>query len=76
VRQLQHGSDIHFVIEQSDGMRTLLPAWMTEPWAADVAMIEMPRLPLESLNALRSVIINNSAILSLSPSNMTRGGVG
>ena len=55
-RCLQHGGSRHFVIEQSDGTRALLPAWMTEPWAAELAIIERPRLPLEALHALRSTI--------------------
>src|SRR5438067_5643958 len=71
VRRLQHGGSVHFVIEQPDGMRALLPAWMTEPWAAQLTMIEMPRLTLEALYALRVAI--NGALLSLSSSSMMRG---
>ena len=51
---MQHGDSVHFVIEQPDGMRALLPAWMTEPWAAHLTIIEMPRLTLEALYALRA----------------------
>ena len=29
VRRLQHGGSVHFVIDQPDGTRGLLPAWMT-----------------------------------------------
>jgi hypothetical protein len=54
VRGLQHGGSVHFVIEQPDGTRALLPAWMTEPLAAQFTIIEMPRLTLEALYALRS----------------------
>jgi len=36
VRRLQHAGSFHFVIEQPDGTRALLPAWMTEPWAAQL----------------------------------------
>jgi hypothetical protein len=43
---LQYGGSSHLVIEQSDGTRALLPAWMTEPWAAQLAIVERPRLPL------------------------------
>src|SRR5438132_4184718 len=71
VRQLQHGGSVHFVIEQPDGMRALLPAWMTEPWAAQLAIIDTPRLTLEALYALRSA--TNGALLSLSSSTMMRG---
>src|SRR5690349_9909083 len=44
---------------------------MTEPWAAQLTTIEMPRLTLEALHALRSAI--NGALLSLSFSSMMRG---
>src|SRR5207237_3605243 len=71
VRRLQHGGSVHFVIEQPDGMRALLPAWMTEPWAAQLTIIEMPRLTLEALHALRVAI--NGALLSSSSSRQMRG---
>src|SRR5215471_3858271 len=56
VRQLHYGGSVHFVIEQPDGMRALLPAWMTEPWASQVTITDTPRLTLEALYALRSAI--------------------
>lgn len=71
VRRLHHGGNVHFVIEQPDGTRALLPAWMTEPWAAQLTIIERPRLTLEALHALHSVI--DGALLSLSSSSMMRG---
>src|SRR5213079_2391069 len=71
VRRLHHGGSIHFVVEQPDSTRALLPAWMTEPWAARLTIIEMPRLTLEALHGLRSAI--NGALLSLSSSSMMRG---
>jgi hypothetical protein len=61
VRRLHHGGSIHFVIEQPDGTRALLPAWMTEPWAAQLAIIERPRLTLEALHALRSRLSGSTA---------------
>ena len=64
---------VHFVIEQPDGTRALLPAWMTEPWAAQLAIVEMPRLTLEALFTLRSTI--DGALLSLSSSSIDEGGV-
>src|ERR1700752_3886185 len=71
VRRLHHGGNVHFVIEQPDGTRALLPAWMTEPWAAQLTIIERPRLTLEALHALRSAI--DGALLScLSSSSMMR----
>ena len=71
VRRLHHGGSVHFVIEQPDGTRSLLPAWMTEPWAAQLTIFEKPRLTLEVLHALHSAI--NGALLSLSPCSMMRG---
>jgi hypothetical protein len=50
---LQHGGRSHFVIEQPDGTRALLPAWMTEPWAAQLPVVKLPRLTLEALFTLR-----------------------
>jgi len=66
VRRLQHGGSTHFVVDQPDGTRGLLPAWMAEPWSAQIATIELPRLPLGALRTLRSVI--DSALVSLSSS--------
>src|SRR6185437_4989316 len=68
VRRLHHGGSVHFVIEQPDGTRALLPAWMTEPWAAQLAIIEMPRMTLEALYTLRSAI--DGALLSLPSSTL------
>jgi hypothetical protein len=59
---MQYGGNVHFVIEQPNGTSVLLPAWMTEPWAAQLTITDTPRLPLEALYALRSVI--NTALLS------------
>jgi hypothetical protein len=71
VRRLQHGGSSHFVIQQPDGTRTLLPAWMTEPWAAQIAIVKTPRLTLEALFTLRRTI--DGALLSLSPATLMRG---
>jgi hypothetical protein len=71
VRRSRHGGSVHFVIEQPDGTRALLQAWMTEPWAAQFTIIEMPRLTLDALYALRRA--TNGALLSLSSSIMMRG---
>jgi hypothetical protein len=53
VRCLQHGGSGHFVIDQPDGTRGLLPAWMTEPRAGQLATTEVPLLALEALRAAR-----------------------
>lgn len=73
VRRLHHGGSEHFVIDYIDGTRGLLPAWMTEPRAGQLATTtEVPRLALEALRALRGVI--TGALLSLSSSMTTREG--
>ena len=71
VRRLQHGGSSHFVIEQPDGTRTLLPVWMTEPWTAQIAIVKKPRLTLEALFTLRRTI--DGALLSSSPATPMRG---
>jgi hypothetical protein len=68
VRRVEHGGGVHFVVDQPDGTRGLLPAWMAEPWAAQLAKVDVPRL---ALDALRGVI--TGALLSLSSSTMMGG---
>src|ERR1700676_1418457 len=68
-RRLVHGSRLHFVIEQPDGCRVLLPAWMTESSAATLPMVAVPRLSLDSLRELRGLI--HAQRLSSSPSSGT-----
>src|SRR5262249_59794053 len=36
--------------------RILLPAWMTEPWAATLPLLEVPRLSIDALRALSRLI--------------------
>jgi len=72
VRVLQYGGSAHFVIDQPDGRRALLPVWMTEPWAAQLAIVKTPRLTRAALGLLRDVI--DGALLSLSSSLMMREG--
>jgi hypothetical protein len=59
------------VILAALGMLERDNGWMTEPWAAQLTIIEMPRLTLEALYALRVAI--NGALLSLSSSSTMRG---
>lgn len=70
VRRVLHGGSTHFVLDQPDGTRGLLPAWMAEPWSSQITTIELPRLPLRALHTLRGVI--DSALVSLS-SSVTMG---
>ena len=74
-RRLVHGGRLHFVIEQPDGCRILLPAWMTESRAAAQPMVEVPRISLASLRELRGLV--DAQHVSSSPSsetNWTGGG--
>ena len=68
-RRLIHGSRLHFVIEQPDGCRVLLPAWMTENSAATLPMVAAPRVSLDALRELRGLI--DAQRLSSSPSSET-----
>jgi hypothetical protein len=57
------------VIEQPDDCRVLLPAWMTESFAATLPMVAVPRLSLDSLRELRDII--DTQRLPSSPSSGT-----
>jgi len=54
----------HYTIVQPDGTRSLLPAWMCEPAAAQLTIVPSPVFPRETLKALRLLL--NSAITSSS----------
>src|SRR3984893_314260 len=68
-RRVVHGGLIHFVIEQTNGCRVLVPAWMTESGAAALPMVEAPRLSLASLRELRGIV--DAQLVSSSPSSKT-----
>jgi|SRR5690242_15596930 len=74
LRRVLHGACLHFVIEQPDGTRILLPAWMTENSAATLPMVEIPRLSLDSLRGLRGLV--DAQRISSSPSSRTSRTVG
>src|ERR1700674_5958491 len=74
-RRVVHGGLIHFVIEQTNGCRVLVPAWMTESGAAALTMVEAPRLSLASLRELRG-IVDAQRVSSLPSSRTTRSGGG
>lgn len=69
LRRVLHGARVHYVIEQPDGCRVLLPAWMTETSAAAMPMVEVPRLSLDALRELRGLI--DAQRVSSSPSSET-----
>ena len=75
LRRVIHGARVHFVIEQPDGCRVFLPAWMTESYAATLPIVKVPRLWLESLRELRGLIDAQSISSSPSPgTNRADGG--
>jgi hypothetical protein len=51
-----HAGAEHFVIRQPDRTLTLLPAWMTEPGQAATPLVMHPRLLIERLAELRSLV--------------------
>ena len=74
-RRVVHGGRLHFVIEQPNGCRVLLPAWMTESCAAALPMVEAPRLSLASLRELRG-LVDAQRVSSLPLSRTTRSSGG
>jgi len=56
VRCRTYAHQPHFVIDAPDNYRILLPAWMTEPWAATLPLLEVPRLSIDALRALSRLI--------------------
>src|SRR6266705_6440913 len=73
LRRLIHGNRPHFVIEQPDGCCVLLPACMTESYAATLPMVAVPRLALAALRELRRLV---QLVSSLPFSETTRMGGG
>src|SRR5215470_7399236 len=56
VRCRTYAHQSHFVIDAPDNYRILLPAWMTEPCAATLPLLEVPRLSIDALRALSRLI--------------------
>ena len=56
IRRYTHAHQPHFIVDAPDNDRTLLPAWMTEPWAATLPLLEVPRLSIDALGALSRLI--------------------
>src|SRR5260370_33091099 len=55
-RCVTHAGQAHYSIQAPDKHPALLPAWMTESFAATLPIVEVPRLPLEALRALCGLI--------------------
>ena len=55
-RCVTHAGQAHYSIQAPDKHPALLPAWMTESFAATLPIVEVPHLPLEALRALCGLI--------------------
>jgi hypothetical protein len=51
-----HFNQRHFFLRSDDGALYLVPAWMTQPEAASVKIVEMPGLSMAALFEVRSVV--------------------
>jgi len=49
----RHGDEVAVIIRQPDGTLAQLPVWMTGDRAAEMTVVEVPRLSLASLRELR-----------------------
>ena len=56
VRSRTYAHQSHFVVDAPDNYRILLLAWTTEPWAATMPLLEVPRLSIDALRALSRLI--------------------
>jgi len=56
IRRVSFADLLHFVINDPNGCRTMLPAWMTESWAAALPLVKDPRLPIDAIRTLRRLI--------------------
>ena len=56
LRRVVHAGCIHFLIEQPDGWRLLLQAWMTKNHATMLPIVAVPRLSFSSLRELQRLI--------------------
>jgi hypothetical protein len=69
LRRITYADGVHFIIEQPDGSRLVIPGWMTEFWAATLPMVDIPRLSLATLEELRRIV--EISHLPSSPSSKT-----
>jgi len=60
----------HYVVEGPDKCRILLPAWMTDPRASSLQMVETPRLSIDALLALCRLFEAKRSSLSSEPIRM------
>ena len=56
IRCLQYADLPHFVIKGPDTCRALLPAWMTDIYAAELPLMKVPRLSIDVLRTFRCLI--------------------
>ena len=73
VRSRTYAHQSHFVVDAPDNYRILLLAWTTEPWAATMPLLEVPRLSIDALRAF-SHLIDAHRSSSSSAMSRTEGG--
>jgi len=56
LRRTTYADGVHFVVERPDGFRSAIPGWMTEPWAATLPEVNIPRLSLPALEDLCRIV--------------------
>lgn len=72
VGDIEHGGARHLIIRKpSDGSRFLLPAWMTFPAAGAIAIVSCPRLSVNRLIELRTLL---DRLMASSPGKQVPGG--
>lgn len=71
-----HGGEAYFILEQPDGSRALIPAWMANPQAVELETVAVPRIGLAALNDLRRLLDSLLSSCALRPkARKATGGV-
>ena len=68
------GHEAYYLLEQSDGSRAFLPAWMFEPRAAELTTVQQPRLSVRALTDLRRIVDHFLSSRALRPRTPTSTG--
>jgi hypothetical protein len=72
IRRRKYANLSHLVIDGPDTHRALLPAWMADPYAATLPIVDVPRLSIDPLWALCRLIDSLRSLLSAA--NQLGGG--
>ncbi len=54
----RHKEEKHLLLEERDGTKAYIPAWMTHPALAGVEAVDIPRIELTALENLRRLLDN------------------